>query len=124
MIPGSNLLNNAFKLIAKQTVDWYKFNARALNDIGIYEDVYDSPLSIQGSFQPIHKELYTNLGLDFAKDYANFYVSTNLIGLGRDYSGDYLIFNSERYVVQDNSEWFPIDGWTGVLVIKSPLDNQ
>lgn len=124
MIPGSNLLNQAFSLIAKQTVEWYKFDTRVLNDIGLYEDVYFPEITIQGSLQPIHKNLFEKFGLNLAEDYANFYVSTNLIGLGRDYSGDYLIFNNDRYVVQDNAEWFPIDGWTGLLMIKSPLNNQ
>ena len=52
-----------------------------------------------------------------------FYTSNDVLGLDRDYSGDYVIFNGERYKVEDESDWFAIDGWNGVLLVKAPLNN-
>jgi len=124
MIPGSNLLNQAFSLISQQSVSWYKFSGRLLNDIGFYEDTYELPLTITGSLQPVDKSVYQDYGLDFKKSYFRFYTSNNVLGLDRDYSGDRFIYNNINFAVSDEIEWRSIDGWNSVLLVKAPLDNQ
>ena len=41
MIPGSNLLNMALSVIAKQTVAYYQANGRALNAVGQYVTTFN-----------------------------------------------------------------------------------
>ena len=65
--PGSNLLKQAFKAIARQTVSYYAFVGRVTNSIGIDQDVYNPPEDIRGSLQPIPQNRYAELGLDFNK---------------------------------------------------------
>lgn len=115
MIPGSNVLNMAFRVIAKSTVTYYQFVSRALNSVGQDVVTYNAPISLMGSFQPVQRKLYEALGLDFQKSYYYFYVSSELLDITRDVSGDQLTFNGRLFQCESNTEWFQIDGWNQVL---------
>jgi hypothetical protein len=117
MIPGSNLLNRALKIIAKQTVTYYKSLGRTLNDVGQDVTAYNEPVSIAGSLQPVSRVLYEKLGLDLQKTYYTFYTSNNVIDVGRNVSGDQFVFNGQRYQVESNNDWYAQDGWKGVLCV-------
>jgi hypothetical protein len=122
-VPGSNLLRKAFKIIAKESVDWYRYESEIINAIGMSVKVYSDPIDILGSFQPIAKEKYEQFGLDFQKSYAYFFTSNDALGVNRDYSGDYLIVRNERYYVNDDVSWYKFDGWNQILVVKAELNN-
>jgi hypothetical protein len=117
MIPGANVLNMALTVIAKQTIIYYRSLGRALNNVGQEVTSYDSGVTLLGSFQPVPRNLYNQFGLDLQKSYFTFYVSANLIDLGRDVSGDQIVFNSLRYQCESNNDWYDIDGWKGVLCV-------
>jgi len=116
-VPGSNLLNLALTVIAPQTVTYYKALQRTLNDVGQDVTLYAPAVYIQGSFQPISKSLYEVYGLDFQKTYAVFYTPTNVIDVQRDVSADQIIFDGKRYQCESNNNWYPVDGWVGVLCV-------
>jgi hypothetical protein len=117
MIPGQNLLNMSLTIIAKQALTYYRFSGRQLNAIGQDITVYNSPITVYGSWQPVPRILYEQYGLDFQKDYFVFYTSNNVIDVGRDVSGDQLAFNGQRYQCESNTAWFRLDGWKGVLCV-------
>lgn len=120
-IPGENVLAYAFQAIAQTTIIYYQFVSRSLNSIGQDVAVYDSPVSLMGSWQPVQRNLYQSLGLDFQKDYYNFYVQSDLLDINRDVSGDQIVFNGRRFQCQSNTEWFQIDGWQAVLCVDIGL---
>ncbi len=124
MIPGSNLLNQALTVIAKQAVIYHKALGRALNDIGQDVTVYDDPVKIYGSFQPVPKNLYDALGLNLQKSYYAFYTSNNVIDLQRNLSNDQLTFGNYRYQCESNTEWFLMDGWKSVLCCQLTSTNE
>lgn len=117
-IPGSNLLNMAFRIIAKQIITYYEAVDRSLNNIGQNVTLYAPPVAIPGSFQPVPRKLYEAYGLDLQKNYFTFYTSNNLIDVGRDVSGDQITFQGLRYQCESNNEWFGLDGWVGVLCVQ------
>ena len=116
-IPGSNLLTQAFRLIAQQTVMYFQFLSRAQNAVGQDITTYAAPVPILGSFQPVPKQMYEKYGLDLAKTYATFYTPTNALSVNRDISGDQIVFNGGTYQCESENDWFAIDGWTGVLCV-------
>lgn len=122
MIPGSNLLNMAFSVIAKQTIIYYKYVGRTLNDIGQDITEYDTGTILLGSFQPVPKQLYELYGLDLQKEYFTFYVSANLLDIERNVSGDQIAFKGQRYQCESNNDWFKIDGWKGILCVHIGYD--
>lgn len=121
MIPGSNLLKSALSVIATQTVNYYQFSSRTINDVGQSVATYLPVQQIKGSFQAVQKNLYQTYGLDLQKNYANFYVSTNIIDVQRDITPDLIVYNNTVYSCESNMYWFPIDGWVCILLVQSDL---
>ena len=115
-IPGSNLLDMALTIINGVYVDYYKFISRSLNVVGQDISTYDNPVSIYGSWQPVPRSLYEKYGLDLNKTYITFYTKNTIVDIQRGVSGDQIVFNGNRYQVESENEWTPIDGWTGVLI--------
>lgn len=125
MIPGSNLLNMALTVIAKQAITYYQATGRALNNIGQDVTTYAAATVIVGSFQPVPRQLYQQFGLDLQKSYYTFYTSNNIFDVMRDVSGDQIAFNGQRFQCESNNDWFALDGWKGILCVligSEPLD--
>jgi hypothetical protein len=117
MIPGSNLLSVALSVISSQSVQYFKFNGRTTNAIGLFDDTYDAPVTLQGSWQFVPRNLYMQNGLDMQKIYANFYVSANIIDVQRDVAGDQFIYEGRRYQAESLTPWFTQDGWVSILCV-------
>jgi hypothetical protein len=117
-VPGSNILNTAMRAIAKQSFTYYAFLSRTPNQIGQDVTKYDSPMTMQGSVQPVPRTLYQAYGLDFQRYYLNFYVSKSVLDVSRDISGDQIAFNGRRFQCMSKTDWFGQDGWVAVLAIE------
>ncbi|ENU3061693.1 hypothetical protein MLT67_12180 [Escherichia coli] len=115
MIPGSNLLNVALRVIGSQTLEYHAYTGRQTNAAGYDVAAYADPVPISGSFQPVPRAQYANLGLDYQKTYWNFYASADLLDVARDVSGDQLSFNGARYQCESITPWRSIDGWNAML---------
>lgn len=122
MIPGQNLLNMAFRVIAQQGIVYYHYLGRTQNSVGQDVSEYSQGKLMLGSFQPVPRVLYQALGLDFQKDYWMFYTSNNVSDLDRGKSGDQIAFNGQRYQCESNNDWYQIDGWKGSLFIHIGID--
>lgn len=122
MIPGSNLLNMAHLAIAQQRGTLERLGPRTQNRIGQYVNTYEAPVPITGSFQPVPRSVYEQLGLDFNKFYMMLYTSIAIDDVQKNESGDIVNFNSQRFRVESRNEWTPIDGWNGVLMIRVNAD--
>lgn len=123
--PGSNILNKAMRIVAKQSVQWLKFVSRSTNEIGYNVPVYEEAVNITGSFQPIPRNMYEAYGLDLLKNYATFYTSSTLADVGRDSNGDRIIFNGKTWQVQSSNDWAAVDGWQGLLCVQiKPEDEE
>ncbi len=116
-IPGVDLLDLTATVIEFQTVQWYQYTGRSRNAVKQYENTYNSPVTIQGSFQPVPRRLYEEYRLDFSKEYFYLFTSNNLLDVGRDVSSDYITSNSARYDCQSATPWYAMDGWTQVLCV-------
>jgi len=118
-VPGSNLLNTAFRLIAKQNFLYYQYNGRETNSIGFDVAAYNGPYEVCGSVQPVPREITQQWGLDFQRTYRIFYTTVDLIDIQRDISGDQVAFEGQRYqCVQNVSDCFGVDGWVALLCVK------
>lgn len=122
-VPGSNLLNQAFTVIARQTVNYYANTGRTTNSIGLDVTAYASVITLRGSFQPVPRKLYQQYGLDLQKSYYTFYCSANILDVARGVSGDQINFNGIRYQVESANDWFAMDGWVGVLCVQVALSD-
>lgn len=122
MIPGSNLLNMALRVIASQSLQYYAYKSRTENEIGFLETTYEDPVTVLGSFQAVPRNVYSFMGLDFSKQYWMFYASENIQTLNRGRSGDRLTFDNKTFEVISETAWHSIDGWNGIMCVL--LDNE
>ncbi len=117
-IPGTNLLATALSLISKQSVQYYRYLSRDENSIGQYSANYAAPVTIKGSFQAVPRNLYSQYELDLSKEYAVFYSVNPIMSLERNRTGDYLVYNSQYWKCESDTNWFPQDSWKGVMVCR------
>jgi hypothetical protein len=118
--PGSNLLLSALKVIQRQALQYFKAQPRTLNQVGQDVVMYDAPIQVFGSFQPVPKSMYEQYGLDFTKDYFIFYSLNDITDVHRDVSGDQIEYNGRRFQCESNTEWFSLDYWKAILCIRVP----
>jgi len=117
LIPSSNLLNQAFSVIGKFPFKWFADSGRTLNAIGEWETDFAEPVELMGSIQAVNRSVYQAYGLDFQKNYVQIFVSTDLIDLSRDFTGDQIEWQNRRFQLTSNFDWFGIDGWVQVMAI-------
>lgn len=115
MIPGVNLLAQAFAAIGQQSIKLHKFTGRSPNELGQYVTTYADPIDILGSWQPISKTRYAALGLDMTKEHAMLYTPVNIQTIERDGSGDQASIYGKRWQALDLTDWFYQDGWNAVV---------
>lgn len=116
-IPGADILSIAFNAISTQTVSYIKYLDRVDNDAGVYVNLYDEPIDIQGSFQPTPRSVYLAEGLDFQKSYFTLWAEVNFLDVGRDVAGDMIEVNGRAYQCESATPWFTIDGWSEIRCV-------
>lgn len=121
MIPGSNLLRTALRIIGQQTIAYYQATGRVNNAAGLFVTTYADPVDIRGSFQPIDRAYYLQYGLDFTKTYAKWYDPNGAIhDVQRGTSGDKIVYAGSTYTALSNIDWKEPDGWTGTMFVRVP----
>lgn len=116
MIPGSNLLRSALRLLGNQTVILYRYAGRVTTDTGRDVSAFSPPITHpEGSVQPLPRARYADLGLDYSKSAVTWFVPTIVQGVERDRSPDKFVFGSRLYEVHAVTPWNLQDGWNEVV---------
>lgn len=113
-----NLLNLALTVIPKQIVQWYTQAGNTVLPNAQKVSVFAAPVDVVGSFQPVPRNMYEQLGLELNKEYVNFYTSTAMADLSRIKAGDEFVFVDDRYKVMSKTEWMKVNGWNGEMAVK------
>ena len=117
MIPGANILNMATRVIAQQTFYYSQFMTRVTGPTGLDVAQYAPAVTVKGIVQPIPRTMYQNMGLDFQKNFYNFFMAQDIIDIARDVSGDQFVWNGETYQCISKTNWSAVDGWVQVLTV-------
>ncbi len=117
-IPGVNLYRIATKVISPQPILYYEDAGRVQDAQRNWVTRYNEPKTIMASVQAVLREKYTELGLEFQKNYVKIFVDKDVVDIDRDASGDYFIFGGKTYKLADETTWFEQDGWTGCLAVE------
>lgn len=129
IIPGSNLLATALTVIASQPVNWFQFASVVTGPTGADTSSYASPQTKRGSVQPVPRNRYEALQLDWQKSYITWYVpNVDAMSIMRnpDGNGDVIEWpvnndgsliagKSRRYQLIGDNPWTNIDNWTAVI---------
>lgn len=111
-----NLLALASTVIRPQAVQYFRWTGKTTNDIGFEVPTFAAGVTVYGSFQPVSRDKFETLGLDFSKEYATFYATGVFRPVMRATQPDQFAFNSKRWEVRDLVDWFAQDGWQAVLL--------
>lgn len=117
MIPGANLLGEAFGLIAQQVVLYRQFNGRTKNDNFEYISSFTAPFELESSVQRVPRQIYKDFDLDFQRNYVNIFAMEDMLDLERDQAGDQFIYNFRVYQLESQGTWFAQDGWAKAMGI-------
>lgn len=120
MVPGSNLLRRAMKLIAPQRITYLAWASRTKTSTGTLVSNYAAPRTILGSTQPVPRSLMEILGLDMQRTYFNVFVPQAVIDIGRDVGSDQFKFAGKTFQGVSSTPWAAVDGWTQILVVMVP----
>lgn len=119
MIPGSDILAEAFACIDTVTVSHIKAGARTKNAVGQFvSDLSATPTDYEGSVQAVDRKAYTQLGLDMNRRYYTIYLSADARDFERGTNGDRILFGSKKFDVESIADWFALDGWVGLLCVE------
>lgn len=119
MTPGDNLLLEALDMIESQAVQYYRYLSRSTTGAGVYLSTFDAAVPVTvGSVQAVPMDKYQVLGLEMSKKYVTWFVPRNVIGLERDAAGDQFTYGTERFQIENTTDWFTQDGWVSCLSVK------
>jgi hypothetical protein len=114
-----NLQRIASRYIPQQTVQWYRFRTRELDELGQWQNTYHDPIALRGSWQAIDTQDVKEMGLDTAKVYRKFYTSHDIRSIQRGKSPDFLVVAGRRYDVTGDADWYAQDGWLSIVCIEA-----
>ena len=114
-----NLLSRALNIIPPVSVTVFKFLGNTITDFGQAIPSFDAgTVYPKSSAQPLQNAIYTQLGLDFQKEYKAVYVNCQLNGTDKQETPDYVVIDGERWNVFKGNDWTSYDGWSSAIVVK------
>lgn len=117
MIPGSNLLAEAFALIGTDFIPYRKFVSRAKNSQFQQVSVFSDWTDVEMSVQRVPRSQYIQFGLEFQKNYVTAFASENMVDLTRDTAGDQFVYAGRLYQLESQNTWFAQDGWSMCMAV-------
>lgn len=117
-VPGSNLLASALSVICPQPFDYYRYQGKTINAIGLDVHTFDPPVNMTGSIQEVDSSVYHERGLDFQSQYIEIFVLNDIDPLFRSTAGDQVQFNGRRWQVISEDGWFAMDGWDAFIAVE------
>lgn len=116
----SNLLEDALDVVGRQAFSYLPYQSRTKNSVGMLAATYGAAQSVEGSWQPVPRQLYEKMNLDWQKNYATVFISKNVIDIARDVAGDRFVYAGKTYQAESRTDWFAQDGWDAILCVEIP----
>lgn len=117
-----NVLKRALKIIPKQMVTYKKFKSVTVNAIGNQVNVYESPITVEGSIQPTDQDTLYKLGVANTGDIYTVFLRGNAVSIAQIQSNDLIIgANGAVYNIFRADIWedYPDQDWNRVLVKRA-----
>lgn len=113
-----NLLEIALGVIPGENFIYRRFLGTVENEIGLNVPQFAEPIEVTGSIQGVELDVYSQLGLDFQKNYRLVYASIDMKGIEEQEIPDRLEFYGLTWSVVKIVPWVKYNGWNGVLVVE------
>ena len=117
---GFNIVASALGVVGHDEITYLRCTGRATNEIGLDVSEFAPPVTARGSWQPIPKNTYQDLGLDLQKTYVTWITCELMQDIGRDESGDQIQFDGHRYQVYSATPWGAVAGFAKYTLVMLP----
>lgn len=117
-----NVLARALKIIPKQQVTYKKFKSVTVNAIGNQVNVYENPITVEGSIQPTDQDTLYKLGIANTGDIYTVFLRGNAVSIAQIQSNDIIVgSNGQVYNIfrADNWDFYPDQDWNRILVKRA-----
>lgn len=117
-----NVLARALRIIPKQQVTYKKFLRVNVNRIGNQVNVYEDPVTVEGSIQPTDQDTLYKLGVANTGDIYTVFLRGNAVSIAQIQSNDLIIgSNGAVYNIFRADIWedYPDQDWNRVLVKRA-----
>ncbi len=115
---GFNLLASVQTVIRQQSFTLRRYVGRTLQANGVYVDTYAADVPLKGSIQPINRNEYEKMGLDFTKSYIKILAVDNIDDLSRDRSGDRVVVDGSLYETVGKTDWIGSANWNRLIWVR------
>lgn len=114
-----NLLSTVLQVLPSTgVVHHLKFLGETTNEAGYDVPTFEAPVLVPLSqVQAVPRISYGFLELEYQKNYVNWFVPREVLGLGRDYSGDRMTYGDGLYQCISATDWAQQDGWVQMLCV-------
>ena len=117
-----NVLARALKIIPKQKVTYKKFKSVSVNSIGNQVNVYETPITVEGSIQPTDQDTLYKLGIANTGDIYTVFLRGSAVSIAQIQSNDVIVgSNGQVYNIFRADIWkdFPDQDWNRILVKRA-----
>lgn len=117
-----NVLERALRIIPRQQVTYKKFLRVSVNEIGNQVNVYEDPVTVEGSIQPTDQDTLYKLGVANTGDIYTVFLRGNAVSIAQIQSNDLIIgSNGAVYNIFRADIWedYPDQDWNRVLVKRA-----
>ena len=117
-----NVLRAALKLIPKQQIKYKKFKMVAPNRIGMMVNVYENPVTVNGSIQPASADTLYKLGIANTGDIYVCVLEGDAVSVAEMQSNDIIINSAgEVFNIFRSDRWYdyPDQNWNKVLLRRA-----
>lgn len=115
-----NLLGTVLQVLPSNgEVKHLKFLGSVTNNAGYEVPSFAKPVLVPlCQVQAVPRVSYGFLNLDYQKDYVNWFVPREVLGLERDYSGDRMTYSGQVFQCSSPTDWSAQDGWVQMLCVN------
>ena len=117
-----NVLKAALRAIPVQRITYKKFKRVAPNGIGLMVNVYENPVTVNGSIQPASADTLYKLGIANTGDIYVCVLEGDAVSVAEMQSNDLIINASgEVFNIFKSDRWYdyPDQNWNRVLVRRA-----
>ena len=117
-----NVLSAALSLVPKQKITYKKFLRVAPNRIGNMVNVYDAPVTVDGSIQPADADTLYKLGIANTGDIFICFLHGDAVSIAEIQSNDLIINASgETFNIFRSDRWYDYPGqdWNRVFLRRA-----
>ncbi|MCP4278024.1 MAG: hypothetical protein GY886_08490 [Gammaproteobacteria bacterium] len=120
---GFNINATVQNALPPVTCLFYEYTGGETKPNGLVSQGFADPFEFQANVHAVDRSVYGVLGLQADKDYIEVFCNTQLKDSGRGRASDQIAYNGRRYNINQETDWYKMDGWNSAIFIDIGINN-